>query len=64
MSKNQSQNKRVLNWLRRNATITSLQAFKHFTITRLSARIYDLKKMGHKIENTRKSGYAEYKLYE
>lgn len=44
-----AQNKRVLAHLRENKRgLTSFQAF-HMGITRLAARIYDLKEMGHEI---------------
>jgi hypothetical protein len=43
-----SQNEEVLECLKKH-TLTSKHAFMVFGITRLSARIYDLRQDGHKI---------------
>ena len=61
-----SQNAKVLEMLQKNDYVTPYMAFGH-GITRLAARIYDLKSMGHEITTlfrTSKSGgrYACYYL--
>lgn len=52
--------------LEQGKTITSYEAFKLYNITRLSAIIYDLRKLGYLIFSDIKKGngcvYAEYKL--
>lgn len=45
----ESQNQMVLSHMTKYKTITSIQAFENYGITRLSARIYDLRERGHKI---------------
>ena len=63
-----TQNEMVLNHLRSHDGISSMQAFRLYGITRLSARISDLRAQGHKIEmeykKNRKSGthYGVYRL--
>ena len=49
MSKQQSQRDVVLAYLKKHKGITSLEAFEKWHITRLSAVIFDLRKMGHDI---------------
>lgn len=44
-----SQKQEVLKYMRRYGGITTLQAFKSLGITRLSARIYDLREDGYNI---------------
>lgn len=39
---------RLLDYLKENKTLTSLEAIRLFGETRLSARIYDLKKNGYR----------------
>ena len=62
---------KVLEYLKTNGSITSLEAIENFGATRLSAIIFNLKKNGVKIEkeNIRivdrfgdKTYYAKYKL--
>lgn len=53
---------RVLRHLKDNGSITSLQAFREYGITRLSAVIYNLRKDGYVIENEvvkRKNRYGD-----
>lgn len=50
MSK-KTQNELVLEYLQAYGSITSLQAFNDLGVTRISARIYDLRNMGHRIES-------------
>lgn len=45
----ESQNKMILAHMLKHKSITSMQAFELFGVTRLSARIYDLREQGHKI---------------
>jgi len=47
----QSQNSKILNWLRSGATLTQFDAAAYFGIYRLGARIYDLKKAGNIIKS-------------
>jgi hypothetical protein len=49
--KTQSQNKRVLDWLKSGQTLTAAAAASYWGIYRLSARIYDLKRQGHAIKS-------------
>lgn len=44
-----NQNKIILNHLRKYKGITSMQAFTVYGITRLSARIHDLREEGYEI---------------
>ena len=44
-----SQNKRVLEHLQDKGTITSMEAFTDYGITRLSGRIFDLREQGYPI---------------
>lgn len=66
-----TQEQRVLNYIREHGSITSMQAFTDLKITRLSARIFNLRAQGYNIENvsnTYKNGqgttttYTEYVL--
>lgn len=47
-----NQNSRVLEYMKANGGITSAEAFETLGVTRLSARIKELKDAGHKIEGT------------
>ena len=44
-----SQNQEILTYLQEGNSITNAIAFTRFRITRLSARIYDLRQQGHAI---------------
>lgn len=44
-----NQNEIILNHLRKNKGITSMDAFELYGITRLSARIHDLRESGYQI---------------
>ena len=61
-----AQNKRILKFMQRGNAITPMSALKMFGCFRLSGRVYDLKKDGHKIERrlVRRSGknFAEYRI--
>lgn len=45
-----SQNEQVLDYLMAYGSITTLEAYERLGITRLSGRIYDLRKEGHDIK--------------
>lgn len=53
------QNIAVLEYLQKHGTITSLEAFERLKITRLSARIYDLRRLGYTIEDCYKTRRTE-----
>ena len=66
-----SQNQTILEHLFEYNTITSMEAYDKYGITRLAARIAELRKAGWFITTTQKSGknrygnnvvYAEYRL--
>ena len=62
-----TQNEVVLNHIKQNGEITSLEAFELYQITRLSGRIHDLRREGHNIiteKRKAKNGamYAVYRL--
>lgn len=52
--KRMTQADRVYEYMEKHGSITSMQAFRDLNITRLSARIYELKEEGKKIGNTTK----------
>ena len=63
----QNQRKAILTYLQQGNSITQLSAFGMFECLRLSARIYDLRQLGHEIKTTMakaKNGnsYAVYSL--
>lgn len=47
-----SQSLQVLEYIKEHGSITSLDAIRAIGCTRLSGRIYDLKKMGYDIDKT------------
>ena len=61
-----SQNAKILKFLRGGNGITPMEALTKFGSFRLSARIYDLRRMGHRIHTTivsdRGKHYARYTL--
>lgn len=48
-----TQREEVLSYMMENGGITSMEAFRKLGITRLSARIYELRELGYPIENQR-----------
>lgn len=46
-----TQREEVLSYMMENGGITSMEAFRKLGITRLSARIYELRELGYPIEN-------------
>lgn len=60
MSKRVTQTDRVLQYMKVYGSITTWNAFTDLGITRLSAKIFDLKKLGYKIEAVRETGKNRY----
>ena len=59
-----SQNLMVLRHLESGASLTSLTAFRLWNLTRLSGRIFELRKAGYNIEATKeRSGRNSYAVY-
>ena len=63
----EAQNKQIFNWLKDGNRVNQLMSYDQFGCTRLAARIYDLKQMGHTvgkytIVTPNKKRYAEYYL--
>ena len=46
-----TQKEAVLEWLKTDGSITSMEAFEHLGITRLSAVVFDLRKLGYAISS-------------
>ena len=61
-----TQENQMLNHLKKHKFITSWEAIQEYRITRLSARIYELRERGHNIitKNVSENGkrFAEYSL--
>ena len=62
-----TQNETILNHIKERGSITSMEAFAEYSITRLSGRIHELREQGYKITTSRekaKNGamYAVYRL--
>lgn len=61
-----SQNKKILEHIQKYGSISSLEAFEKYRITRLSGRIFDLREQGYNIVTDMKKGengtYAVYRL--
>ena len=61
-----TQENQILNHLKKHKFITSWEAIQEYRITRLSARIYELREKGHNIitKNVSENGkrFAEYSL--
>ena len=62
----QTQENQILNHLKKHKFITSWEAIQEYRITRLSARIYELREKGYQIitKNITENGktFAEYSL--
>jgi len=48
-----SQNALILDWLKKGNTITPIQALNMFGCFRLGARIFNLRRLGHRINGQR-----------
>lgn len=62
-----TQNETILEHIKKNGSITSLEAFELYRITRLSGRIHDLRAQGYKITTEKRKAqngamYAVYRL--
>jgi hypothetical protein len=60
-----TQNEMLLHWMRLHpeSGITSMEAFRLAGITRLGARIWELRAEGHDIETRMERGHARYILH-
>lgn len=63
-----TQNEMILKHLEEYGKITTFEAFKYYGITRLAARIFDLRQLGYKfVVSKHRSGkgkpYAVYELF-
>lgn len=60
-----TQNEMVLDYIKRNGSITPMEAFESLSITRLAAVVWNLKRAGHDIQTVvHRRGqvwWAEYK---
>lgn len=50
-----NQEQKVINYVKRFGSITTLDAFRDLAITRLSARIFNIKKLGYKVSSVRET---------
>ena len=50
-----NQEQKVINYVERFGSITTLDAFRDLAITRLSARIFNIKKLGYKVSSVRET---------
>lgn len=48
-----NQEQKIINYVERFGSITTLDAFRDLAITRLSARIFNIKKLGYKVSSER-----------
>lgn len=58
---NQTQEERVLDWMKRNGEITSSIAYDELGIIQLPKRIWNLKRMGYTIKTEWREGKNRYK---
>ena len=63
-----TQCEKVLDYMKSNGSITTMEAFRNLRVTRLPARIYDLRKAGVKIRQERRykktdDGALHYDVY-
>lgn len=58
-----SQTKDILNYLIVNGSISSMEAWEMFHITRLADVIYKLRKKGHEIFTVTEAGTGDYGAY-
>lgn len=50
-----NQEQKIIDYIERFGSITTLDAFKDLAITRLSARIFNIKNMGYKVTSIRET---------
>lgn len=50
-----NQEQKIINYVERFGSITTLDAFRDLAITRLSARIFNIKNMGYKVTSIRET---------
>lgn len=55
-----TQQERVIDYLKENGSITSMQAFNELGVTRISAVIFDLRQSGYDIESEQTKGVNRY----
>lgn len=55
-----TQTQAVLDWLKTNASISSMEAIQNFGATRLSAIIFNLKRKGYNIETVWCDGHNRF----
>lgn len=46
-----TQGEKVLDYMKKHGSITTMEAFKNFGITRLSARVFELREKGYMIDS-------------
>ena len=64
MGNRMAQTSKVLEHIKRCGSITSMEAFRQYGITRLSGRIFDLRRAGYPISMTyENNGDARYGVY-
>lgn len=56
------QNKLIVDYMRKHGSITSREAFQALGITRLSARIFELKELGLNVQAERETSYNRYNI--
>ena len=64
-----TQEEQVLEYMRKHGSITSMDAFRTYQITRLSAVVFNMKKHGYDVETMRETSqygtrYGRYVLHE
>lgn len=60
MEDKKSQMTRLLNYLEKHGSITSIEALEQLGIARCSSRIWDLKRVGYPIERRMETGLNRY----
>ena len=50
-----NQEQKVIDYVERFGSITTLDAFRDLAITRLSSRIFNIKKLGYKVSSVRET---------
>lgn len=63
MKKQKSQIKDIVDYLKKNGSITSMEAWSNFHATRLAAVIFKLRALGYNIETETCDGINEYGSY-